>query len=130
MAPQSHTFCSSGAAMAAAPSASAEFSFSSAIRGHHVYKSTRQPIIGKHLEIERENYKSTRQPIIGKHLEIERENGNSHDRFTVAIIKVCPTRTIVGHIPREISKISWHFLSHGGEGKCIVIARRWHSPLV
>ena len=97
--------------MAVAPSAPAELSFSSAIRGHHVYKSTWQPFIGEDLEI-------------------ERENGKSHDRFAIAIIKVCPTRTIVGHIPREISKIIRHFLSHGGEGKCIVTARRRRSPLV
>ena len=89
--------------MAAAPPAPTEVSFSSAIRGHHVYKSTWQPFIGEHLEI-------------------ERENGNTHDRFAVAVIKICPTRrtrTIVGHIPKEISNIIWHFLSHG-EGKCIV----------
>ena len=110
MLPQSHTFCSSGAAMAAAPSAPAKF-FLSAICGHHVCKSTWQPFIGEDLEI-------------------ERENGNSHDRFAVAIIKVYPSGMIVGHIPRKISKIIWHFLSHGGEGKCIVTARRRCSPLV
>ena len=73
------------------------------------------------------------QPFIGEHLEIEGENSNAHDRFAVAVIKVCPargTRKVVGHIPREISNIIWHFLSHGGEGKCIVTEKRRCSPLV
>ena len=97
-----------------APPVPAEFSFSSAIRGHHVYMSAWQPFIGEHLEI-------------------EGENSNAHDRFAVAVIKVCPargTRKVVGHIPREISNIIWHFLSHGGEGKCIVTEKRRRSPLV
>ena len=98
--------------MATAPPAPTEFSFSSAIRGYHVYKSTWQPFIGEHLEL-------------------ERENGNAHDRFAVAVIKICParrTQTIVGHIPREISSIIWHFLSHGG--KCTVTEIKRRSPLV
>ena len=102
--------------MAATPRVFSAFSFSSAIRGHHVYKSMWPPFVGEHLEI-------------------ERENSNAHHRFAIAVIKVCPTRitpTIIGHFPREISNIIWHFLSCGREGKCVpvVAERRRHSSLV
>ena len=92
----------------------AEFSFLSAVRGHHVYKSTWQPIIGEQLHI-------------------DREVGNPRDHFAVAVFKTCPnsgTRTIVGHVPREISCLLTHFLNHGGEIRCEVTDRRRRSPLV
>ena len=59
---------------------------------------------------------------------MERETNNVHDRFSVAVIKVCPTRNtraVVGHIPREISSIIWEFLSRGGEGQCTVTERTY-----
>ena len=32
---------------------------------------------------------------------------------------------VVGHPPRELSKVMWYFLLHGG----VVTGRRQHSPL-
>ena len=65
----------------------AQFSFLSAIRGHRVYMATWRPFTGEQLQA-------------------EREASNTHDRHAVAVIWVCPssgTRTIVGHVPREMS---------------------------
>ena len=39
-----------------------------------------------------------------------REAGNTEDRFAVAITK---DDMVVGHVPREFSKLCWHFLRHG-----------------
>ena len=92
----------------------AVFSFFSAVRGHHVYQSTWQPIIGEQLQV-------------------DREVGNPFDHFSVAVFKTCPnsgTRAIVGHLPREISCLLAHFLDHGGEIQCEVTDRRRRSPLV
>jgi len=41
------------------------------------------------------------------------------------------TRTIVGHLPRELNKsFLWYFLLHGGTIDCEVTGRRQCSPIV
>ena len=89
-----------------------EFTFSSAIRGFHVYR---------HSWI----------PHVGEQLETEREPNNTEDRFAVAVIKVGQngSRTVVGHIPRELSSLLFHFLAHGGDISCEVTGPRKRSPL-
>lgn len=57
------------------------FEYSSIICGHHVYKDTFMPIIGKMLQC-------------------RRESGNSHIFHAVTTIK---NDTIFGHVPRNIS---------------------------
>ena len=52
---------------------------------------------------------------------VEREHGNAEDRFAIAVRKHSDTRAdedvddrpIVGHLPRELSKILWYFLLLG-----------------
>ena len=81
------------------------YSVESVVRGHHVYKLTWTPVMGEKL--------GTRQ-----------EDGNLHDKYAVCAMK---NEVTVGHVPREISKTSWHFIQHGGEMKCEVIGNRKHS---
>ena len=44
-------------------------------------------------------------------LALEREDGNNHDKVAVSFLKHA---TVVGHVPREFSRVFWHFLRHGG----------------
>ena len=85
-----------------------EVSFCSVIRGFHVYQAIWTPTIGEELST-------------------DREHGNPADRFAVAVQK---SGTTVGHIPREISKTSWHFIGHDGENSCRVTGRRQCSILL
>ena len=64
------------------------FSIESTVRGHHVYK---------------ESWSSS----ISKELSTQPESDNVFDKFAVAVLK---DNIIVGHIPREISRICWYFL--------------------
>ena len=58
----------------------------SAVRGHHVYKDHWTPSIGQRLST-------------------IREEGNEIDRYAIAVI--------LGHMPQEISRLSWYFIEHG-----------------
>lgn len=66
------------------------------ITGHHVYKFVWTPFIGEELCL-------------------EAKDSNQHDKSTVAIIT---NDEVVGHIPCSFSKVSWHFLKHGGQMNC------------
>ena len=74
----------------------------SVIRGHHIYKSIWNPIIGEDLEV-------------------CREPENVHDHRAVNIKK---SRAIVGHVLREISRVLGRFISHGGNVSCRVRGRQ------
>ena len=78
----------------------------SVIRGHHVFKNIWTPRLGEVLLV-------------------KQEAGNTHDRRAVALLKA--DRTVVGHVPREFSRVFWHFLSHGGKISCEVTGRRKYS---
>ena len=77
----------------------------SVLRGHHVYKSVWNPVLGEQLTF-------------------ERENSNSHDRHAVSVMK---DGTIVGHVPRELSSVYYHFIGRGGITSCEVTGRRKHG---
>ena len=53
-----------------------------------------------------------------------REAGNTEDRFAIAVTK---DDMVVGHVPREFSKLCRHFLRHGGTIACEVTGRRKRS---
>ena len=74
----------------------------SVVRGHHVFKRIWTPVVGEVLTV-------------------AREAGNTEDRFAVAVTK---DDMVVGHVPREFSKLCWHFLRHGGTIACEVTGRR------
>ena len=92
---------------------STDFTFSSSVRGFHHYQRVWLPLIGQRLSDERELH-------------------NPEDRFAVAAMKHSSTgdTSVVGHLPREISRVLWYFLLHGGEIDCEVIGERRRSPLV
>ena len=50
-------------------------------------------------------------PAIGDKFNTEIEVSNRHDRYAVAV-KV--NQDIVGHVPREISKVLFYFIKNGG----------------
>ena len=72
---------------------SIDFSFDSVIRGHHIYKKVWMPSVGEVLLL-------------------VKEEGNEHNCFAVSVMK---DGFIVGHAPRELSKLFTHFLNHEGE---------------
>ena len=57
--------------------------FDSVVRGHHIYKAVWTPVIDETLQV-------------------AQEGTNEHDEYAVAITKA---GYIVGHVPREISRI-------------------------
>ena len=80
------------------------FTFESVIRGHHVYKSVWTPFIGETLSL-------------------TIEDGNAEDPYAVAVMK---GTTIVGHTPREISRVFSFFIQHDGTISAKVSG---HSPV-
>ena len=82
--------------------------FRSVVRGYHVYRSVWTPVLGELLYT-------------------EQELGNPEDRYAVSVLK---SSTIVGHIPREISKLCWMFMNRSGEIQCTVTGARQRSYLV
>ena len=59
------------------------FQKESCVRGYHIYRELWDAVVGEELEC-------------------QRERGNATDMYAVAVIKDC---TIVGHLPRKISRI-------------------------
>ena len=66
--------------------------------------STLESVIrGRHI------YKQIWWLLVGKILTLECEEGNNHDKFAVSLLKHA---TILGHGPREFTRVFWHFLRH------------------
>ena len=78
------------------------FNWESVVRGHHIYKDIWTPLIGEILFC-------------------DREEDNSEDSFAISVIK---DGNIVGHAPREESRIVWYFIEHGVSIDCRIIGRR------
>ena len=74
----------------------------SVVRGHHVYKSVRTPLLEKRLSL---------RP----------ETGNKHDKYAVSVMK---HGGIVDNLPRELLRTGWHFILHGGHVTCEVTGKR------
>ena len=92
------------------------FKFASALRGFHVYKNT-------------ENWR----PAKGQELTFHREFNNDFDRSTVAGKTLLPGKlapSIVGHVPRELSRYIWYALRYGGIMTAeITFSARWTSDI-
>ena len=67
---------------------STSLSFSSIIRGHHVYNTSWTPYLSEELVL-------------------AAEESNLFDRHAVAVLK---NGEIVGHMPQELARFSWFFL--------------------
>ena len=76
------------------------------IHGHHIYKTIWTPTIGEVLQV-------------------SKEPTNANERRAVAVLT--SVETVVGHVPREISKIFWHFINHGGTITSEVSGPRKHG---
>ena len=73
------------------------------MRGHHVYSEVWTPATGEILSL-------------------KSEPDNSHDQFSVAVMK---NETVVGHVPRPASRLVFHFFSRDGhKGFCEIIGNR------
>ena len=59
--------------------------------------------------------------LVNTYVTLKIEDGNAHDEHTVAVIK---DGSVVGHVPRSLSTISWYFLKRGGRILCHVTGRR------
>jgi len=70
-------------------------------------------------------YQDVWRPVMGEELPCETEEDNDKDRYAVAIIK--PTVGTVGHVPRYMSRLCYHFIQHGGEIYSIVTGTRQYS---
>ena len=79
-----------------------EFERESVVRGHHIYKDVWTPQLNEELQL-------------------QREPGNEHDRHAVAVVK---SSTMVGHVPRTISRVCWFFLGRGGQIICRITGHR------
>ncbi len=66
-------------------------------------------------------YKAIWTPEIYEILRLQREVGNGHDEHAVAVLKAS---TVVGHVPRSISRICWFFLRRGGQIICRITGHR------
>ena len=69
------------------------YTFTSTIRGFHVYRSVWEPTLNDKLTV-------------------KKEADNVHDNNAVCILK---ESVIVGHAPRELAHILSNFINHSGE---------------
>ena len=83
---------------------SCSWSTSSVVRGHHVYKKCLDPL----------HWRMTTATLYADRIM------NDYDDHAVSVMKA---ETIVGHVPREISRTFWHFM-HGGSVRCEITGRR------
>ena len=61
---------------------------------------------------------------IGEVLDCEREDNNAHDKYAIAVKKA---QLLVGHVPRELSKIFSRFLADFGEIEAECIGVRYNK---
>ena len=75
----------------------------SVVRGHHVYHSVWTSTVGENLFT-----------ALNK-----REEALSYDEFAIGVCKDEKCSLLVGHLPIEISSLSYHFLKKSSENKII-----------
>ena len=74
------------------------------LRGHHVYQSVWTSTVGENLFTAPD----------------KREKALSYDGFAIGVYKDEKCSLLVGHLPIEISSLSYHFLKKSSENKIIV----------
>ena len=79
-----------------------QFFLDSSVSAHHVYKAVWEPVVGQILQV-------------------HSEEGNVQDRFAVPTLL---NDVIIGHLPREYSRIAWYFSQHGGRITCDITGRK------
>lgn len=95
--------------------ATSTFDFTTGLRGFHVYRDIWKPSLNQVI-----NFKQ--------------ERNNLYDRFAVAGMTKLPgtlAASIVGHIPRELSRFIWYAIEKGARISASVISTKAKlSPLV
>ena len=76
----------------------------SVVRGHHVYQSVWTSTVGENLFTAPD----------------KREEALSCDEFVIPVYKDEKCSLLVGHLPIEISSLSYHFLKKSSKNKIIV----------
>lgn len=69
-------------------------------------------------------YRDIWEAAEGEVLECGREPGNAKDRYAVAVKK---DGTVIGHLPKKVSRVCSLFLRRGGNIQCTVTGRRRYS---
>ena len=94
--------------------ATVTYSFLCGIRGFHVYKEVWKPILGERLNL-------------------SHERKNLHDRYAIAAYKRLPGRladSIIGHLPREISRPTRFFLLRGARRGCCRWSHKYNAQKI
>ena len=91
-------------------------SFHCGLRGFHVYRNVWNPVLDEALSA-------------------IRESGNLHDPYAIAARKHLPgsllLETTVGHLPKEISRLTWYIMFYGAIVTVKVVdTHHRRSPLV
>lgn len=91
------------------------FTFPCGLRGYHVYQEIWTPIVGERLHC-------------------RRERNNRHDRYAIAAHTKLPgsiIESIVGHLPKELFRITYYIIEHGTRVSARVIsAHQRKSPII
>ena len=81
------------------------FGKESCVRGYHIYQDQWEAAIGEELEC-------------------HHERGNAADAYAVSVMR---EGTIIGHLPRKISRLCTLFIRRGGVIQCRITGRQKHS---
>ena len=60
-------------------------------------------------------------PLVNDYSYADRMTINDYDDHAMSVVKA---ETIVGHVPREMSRTFWQFIGHGGSVGCEITGRR------
>ena len=72
-------------------------------------------------------YRNNWSPTENEELSATKERDNRHDKYAIALKPLTPRRShaqLVGHLPHEISKDTWNFITNGGQVTCKVTSTR------
>ncbi len=58
---------------------------------------------------------------MGEELTVRIDDNNEHDQYAVDVVK---DDVVVGHVPQEVTRVSYYFIRHGGQMKCQITGRR------
>ena len=79
-------------------------------------------------------YRTIWSPVFNEVLPARPEQHNPHDCYAIAVTKHFPgtlAESVVGHLPREISRLTYFLIMHGARASCKVMDVHYRrSPLI
>ena len=78
-------------------------------------------VLGYHV------YQGVWEPARGDLFVCLHESENRHDRYAMAVYRSETPGVVVGHLPKEISKMCYYFIRHDGKISGKVTGRRQYS---